>query len=571
MTVEKYSKWKDENGRSFVPVSIDGLDLLHEQILNKGTAFSERERKEFHLEGLLPPHVTTLGEQIERVYEGFCRQSSAIGKYAFLRALQDRKEILFYATVSQHLEEMLPIIYTPTVGKACQEFSHRFQVARGLYITPYNVDELPEMIHHFPSRDIRIIVATDSQGILGIGDQGVGGMGIPIGKLSLYVLGAGIHPASCLPVTLDVGTNNEQKLNDPMYLGVKKRRIVGDEYREFIAKFVDNVKKCFPSVVLQWEDFSKENAFENLERFKNQIPSFNDDIQGTGAVALAGIVSALKFKGEKLKDQHYAIYGAGAGGGGIANQIIAGLVNDGMTEQEAFERVFVLDSQGLILTNRGNLENYKRPFAKNPADSSDWKVDDKQRIGLNELVKNHRITVLIGVSGHAGAFDKTIVENMLKYTDLPLVFPLSNPTYKSEATPKDLFEYSGGRVVTATGSPYDDIEFGGKRYRIGQGNNVFIFPGVGLAAILGRFDVIEPYVFTTAAMALAERLTEEDLKEGAIYPKIDKLREISIHVAKRILEEYISKNPDCGLNREGLEDSIRSAMWSPEYLPYRKV
>jgi malic enzyme len=296
MAIEKYSKWKDETGRSFIPVSIDGLDLLHDQILNKGTAFTVRERREFHLDGLLPPHITTLPAQIERVYEGFCRQGSNIDKYGFLRSLQDRKETLYYATISKYLEEMLPIIYTPTVGEACQQFSHRFQVARGLYITPNNVDEMPEMIHHFPSRDISIIVATDSQGILGIGDQGVGGMGIPIGKLSLYVLGAGIHPASCLPITLDVGTNNEQRLNDPMYLGVKEHRIVGKEYRDFILRFVENIRKCFPNAVLQWEDFSKDNAFGNLERFRSELPSFNDDIQGTGAVTLAGIISALRIK-----------------------------------------------------------------------------------------------------------------------------------------------------------------------------------------------------------------------------------------------------------------------------------
>ena len=571
MNIEKYSKWRDDTGKSFIPVAIDGRDLLHDPVLNKGTAFTERERKEFHLEGLLPPHVTNLPAQIERVYEGFCRQQTNIDKYAFLRSLQDRKEILFYATVSKHLEEMLPIIYTPTVGEACQQFSHRFQITRGLYITPGNVDELPEMIHHFPSRDIRIIVATDSQGILGIGDQGVGGMGIPIGKLSLYVLGAGIHPGSCLPITLDVGTNNEERLSDPMYLGVKKHRIKGEEYDNFISRFVENVKQCFPKAVLQWEDFSKDNAFRNLELYRSELPSFNDDIQGTGAVTLAGIISALKMKDESLADQHYAIYGAGAGGGGIGYQIVAGLVEEGLTEREAFERIFVVDSKGLIFEDRKALEAYKKPFAKDRATVSAWETTDRGEIGLLDLIRNQRITVLIGVSGQAGSFDRPIVESLLGHTARPLVFPLSNPTSKSEAAPADLFEYSDGKVITATGSPYDDVEFDDRTFRIGQGNNVFIFPGVGLAAIIGKFDTIDPSVFTTAARALAECVSEQDYMEGSIYPRIKDLQDISVHVAKRVLEQHIDEHPDCGLSRESLDDSVRSVIWTPEYLPYKRV
>jgi len=569
VSIEKYSNWKDESGRSFIPVALDGRDLLHDPFLNKGTAFTKRERDEFHLNGLLPPHITNLSEQVARVYEGFCRLKSNINKYAFLRSLQDRKEILYYATVSKHLEEMLPIIYTPTVGEACQQFSHRFQIARGLYITPDNVDTLPEMIHHFPSGDIRVIVATDSQGILGIGDQGVGGMGIPIGKLSLYVLGAGIHPASCLPVTLDVGTNNEERLRDPMYLGVKRRRITGAEYDIFISRFVENLRKCFPKALLQWEDFSKENAFRNLDRYKTVLPSFNDDIQGTGAVALAGINTALKLKKEKLADQHFAIYGAGAGGGGIAYQIAAALVQKGLSEKEAFQRIFVLDSKGLIVKGRPSLEEYKRPFAKDPATLLDGSSDTE--VSLSHLIGNQRITVLIGVSGHAGAFTKEIVRNMLEYTDRPLVFPLSNPTHRSEAAPADLIAFTEGRVITATGSPFEDVEFNKRSYRIGQGNNVFIFPGVGLAATIGGFEKIDADVFTTAASALTDCVTEEDVGEGAIYPKIQTLREISVRVAEKVLEKHIDENPGCGLERSGLTESIRSMMWLPEYLPYKRV
>lgn len=527
--IEKYQCWKDENGEPFIPVALDGLDLIHDRILSKGSAFTDRERKEFRLSGLLPPHVSTMDEQLGRVYEGFSQSPTDIAKYAYLRALQDRKEILFYALVSRHLEEMVPIIYTPTVGKACQQFSHRYKTTRGLYITQENVDDLPEMIHHFPSRDIHIIVVTDNQGILGIGDQGVGGMGIPIGKLSLYVLGAGIHPASCLPVTLDIGTDNEQLLNDPLYLGAPHPRITGADYAQFIEKFVGHVKACFPDAVLQWEDFSKENAYRNLLKYEQVLPSFNDDIQGTGAVVLGGILSAVKIKREKLTDQVFAVYGLGAGGGGIARQIQAGLIEQGMPEKDAADRIFTFDSQGLILSNREGLSDYKKCFAKDPALVSNCSVTDRSRITLSELMAHQKITVLIGTSKQTGAFSKDIVRQMCVHCNRPMIFPLSNPTSKCEAVPEDLLNWSEGQAIIATGSP---------------------FP---------------------AAHALSECVSNEDLVVGAVYPKIKDLQQVSQHVATAILKKSAAYDPESGLRNQDIPTLIQAATWKPEYLPYRRV
>jgi malate dehydrogenase (oxaloacetate-decarboxylating)/malate dehydrogenase (oxaloacetate-decarboxylating)(NADP+) len=571
MAVEKYHRWKDEDGQPFIPVPLHGLDLLHDTFLCKGTAFTESERKIFRLQGLLPPHVSSLEEQLIRTYKSYSKIKSPIEKYEFLRALQDRKEVLFYALVCKHVQEMIPIIYTPTVGEACKQFSHRFQNTRGLYITKNNVNQIAEMIHHFPSRNIKIIVLTDSQGILGIGDQGVGGMGIPIGKLSLYVLGAGIHPASCLPITLDVGTDNEDRLNDDLYLGLKQHRMKQNEYRTFIKEVVENIKDQFPGAVLQWEDFSKEHAFENMAVYREALPSFNDDIQGTGAVTLAGLLSAMKIKNELLKDQHFIVYGAGAGGAGIAYQLKIALTEQGLSDQDAFDRVFMFDSRGLILNNRPDLEEYKVPFAKNLELTNQWKTAEHDKVSLLEFLANHRVTVLIGASTQAGVFDQSVVEAMLNYTDQPVIFPLSNPTSKCEALPQDLYQFSKGGAIVATGSPFDDVNYKGKSYRIGQGNNVFIFPGVGLAAILGKFPEILPEFFTTAAIALADFMTPEELARREVYPNIGQLREISIHVAQKILEKHSSDSPkDLGSNEE-ISELIRSAMWKPEYLPYKKV
>ncbi|MDX1302120.1 NAD-dependent malic enzyme [Photobacterium sp.] len=571
MTTGKYLRWKDEEGNEFRPVSLTGTELLNDRTLNKSTAFSYEEREAFQLSGLLPPRVQTFDDQLNRVYDGFRNASTDIEKYLFLRALQDRNETLFYALLSRHVEEMTPIIYTPTVGKACQEFSHRYQKARGLYITEDSVDEMGEMARHFIGKDIKIIVVTDSQGILGLGDQGVGGMGIPIGKLSLYTLGAGIHPAHCLPIALDVGTDNQDLLDDPMYLGMPRKRMRGEEYKAFIRKFVKQVKRHFPKAVLQWEDFSKSNAFDNLSDYEDDLPSFNDDIQGTGSVVLAGILGAVKIKNEKLADQTYVVYGAGAGGVGVADQIYAGLLKEGCSHVAAREKIFVLDSQGLVFDDRDGLDEYKKRYAKPRALAEGWHTEVLGKVSLTELINNHPVTVLLGTSGIGGAFKEEHVQKMLEYTKRPMVFPLSNPTANCEAIPEDIYKWSDGQAIVATGSPFDNVNYNGHEYRIGQGNNVFIFPGVGLASIVSQTQKVTLDMFTMASYALAECVSEEDLAAGCVYPRISKLKEVSVVVATSILENMQATEPNSLLRGKNIQQELAQQMWEPVYLPYRRV
>ncbi|WP_028863622.1 NAD-dependent malic enzyme [Psychromonas aquimarina] len=571
MSTGKYLRWKDSQGNEFRPVSIKGTELLNDRTLNKSTAFSYEEREAFSLNGLLPPRVQTFEDQLKRVYHGFRNASTDIEKYLFLRALQDRNETLFYALISRHIEEMTPIIYTPTVGKACQEFSHRYQKARGLYVTADNVNDLGGMARQFAGKDIKIIVVTDSQGILGLGDQGVGGMGIPIGKLSLYTLGAGIHPDHCLPIALDIGTDNQDLLSDPMYLGVPNKRLTGEAYKIFIKKFVEQVQLHFPKAVLQWEDFSKSNAFDNLSNYEDQLPSFNDDIQGTGAVVLAGIIGATKIKGETLAAQTYAVYGAGAGGVGVADQIFAGLLKEGISHQEARDRIFILDSRGVVFDDRADLDEYKKRFAKPVQLAADWELAEPNKASLTELINNTAITVLLGCSGVGGAFKEEHIKKMLDYTARPMIFPLSNPTSNCEALPEDIYSWSNGQTIVATGSPFDDVQFNDKQYRIGQGNNVFIFPGVGLAAITADVKKITMEMFTTASFALADFVSQEDLDAGCVFPKISSLRDVSIHVATAILEQIQQTDAQGYLRGKDINTELEAHIWEPVYLPYRRV
>ncbi|PSU35723.1 NAD-dependent malic enzyme [Photobacterium lutimaris] len=571
MTIGKYLRWKDENGNEFRPVSLTGTELLNDRTLNKSTAFTYEERDAFQLDGLLPPRVQTFEDQLNRVYDGFKNASTDIEKYLFLRALQDRNETLFYALLSRHVEEMTPIIYTPTVGKACQEFSHRYQKARGLYITEDNVENMDELARHFTGKDIKIIVVTDSQGILGLGDQGVGGMGIPIGKLSLYTLGAGIHPAHCLPIALDVGTDNQDLLDDPMYLGVPRRRMRGEEYKRFIHQFVVQVKRNFPKAVLQWEDFSKSNAFDNLSDYEEYLPSFNDDIQGTGSVVLAGILGAVKIKGESLVDQHYVVYGAGAGGVGVADQIFAGLLKEGCSHATARGKIFILDSQGLVFDDRDGLDEYKKRYAKPRALAQGWEVSEHGKVSLTELIDNYPVTVLLGTSGIGGAFKEGHIQKMMEYTRRPMIFPLSNPTANCEALPEDIYRWSDGQAIVATGSPFADVNYSGQDFRIGQGNNVFIFPGVGLAAIVSKTQKVTLDMFTTASYALAEMVADDDLAAGCVYPRISSLKQVSLHVATRILTDMQAKDPKCDLANKDIVHELAEHTWEPIYLPYRRV
>ena len=570
MSVERYQKWRDQKGKPFIPVSVDGIELINDRNLNKGSAFTKEEREIFHLEGLIPPSTGSFQDQKARVYEGYCSASTDIDKYIYLRSLQDRNETLFYGILEEHLEEMIPIIYIPTVTLACQQFSHHYQRARGLYITRENVDRMSDMVHSFPSQDVRIIVVTDSQGILGIGDIGVGGMAVPIGKLSLYTLGAGIHPSFCLPIALDIGTDNEELLQDPLYLGVGHKRIKGQEYYDLIDKFVKNVKELFPKAILQWEDFSKEHSFEILDKYKETLPSYNDDIQTTGAVVLAGVLNAMKIKGEKLQDQTFVIYGAGSGSIGFARTLCTELKNIGLDEKSINDKIFLFDSKGLVVGSRSDLTDCKKPFAKDPAILDSLNLSSSE-LSLQEVLEKSAATVLVGISGRSGSFKEEHIQAMLKNTDRPVVFPLTNPAAESEATADDLYKWSEGKAIVAAGSYFSNVTFNGKQYRIGQACNAFIFPGMGMAAMLSKIQILTDEMFTTAAHAMAACVGKVDLDSGIVYPRVKDLQAVAVRTAIGVLKLITEQNPHIGLKREDLHEIVRSNIWKPMYHPYKRV
>ena len=556
------------SGGKYLEVSLRGSSLLHSPMLNKGTAFGAQERAKFGLEGLLPPHVSTMGEQIRRVYENYSVKDDSIEKYIYLRSLQDRNETLFYALLRRYAEEMIPIIYTPTVGEAVRKGSHIYRHSRGLYISPENVDKMDAMAANIDVVNVRAIVVTDNQGILGIGDQGVGGMGIPIGKLSLYTLGAGIDPAECLPVCLDVGTDNEELLDDTLYLGERHSRLGGSTYQEFIGRFVDNIARLFPGALLQWEDFSKQNAFTNLDRYRNRILSFNDDIQGTGAVAVAGVMAAMRIKGERLEDQTFLVYGAGAGGIGIARQVFNSLMAAGLDETAAKSKMFTVDSHGLVTAGKPGLEDYKLQFATDPAALAGWDVADRGKITLLETIKNSGATVLFGTSGQPGTFTRQVVEAMGANTPAPVIFPLSNPTSKAEALPSDIIAWSGGMALVATGSPFPDVEYQGSVHSIGQGNNVFIFPGVGLGALASGARTITDEMFTAAANRLAELAPADARISMRLYPRVSELDKVSRQVALAVYRTAVKQSVASAPADADPEKRIADLVWEPDYMPY---
>ncbi|MHB8762992.1 MAG: NAD-dependent malic enzyme [Deferrisomatales bacterium] len=568
----RYRILKDENGEDVFEVDGEGFALLRNPILNKGSAFTQRERQLFKLCGFLPPTVSPLELQIERNYENYCNKPNDLEKYIFLRSLQDRNETLFYALLLKHVDEMIPIVYTPTVGLACQMYSHIFRFARGVFLHPYNIDRAVEVFQPLPFKNIEMIVVTDSEGILGIGDQGIGGMGIPVGKLSLYTGGAGINPASCLPVTLDVGTDNEQLLNDPIYLGTRQRRLRGEAYFAFIDRFVEAVQANFPNAILQWEDFSKQNAFTLLEKYRDRLPSFNDDIQGTGAVTLAGVMAAMKITGGTLAEQTFVVYGAGAGGIGVTKQIYTALRLAGLSEEEAKGRIYVLDSQGVLYEGRSGAGGYKQPFCRAAGFADGWSLASPAKVGLLDTVRNARPTVLLGLSGVKGVFTEEVVAAMAEHCPRPIVFPLSNPTNNSEAVPADLYRWTRGQAIVATGSPFPDVDFGGRVHKVGQGNNVFIFPGVGLGALAVKARSITDEMFTAAAETLAGLVSEQRLALNCVYPAMTDLRQVclrvAVAVARQAMEQGVARRP---IYPELLEETIRSRMWEPKYVKFTKA
>jgi len=550
-----------------LPTSLRGWQLLTNPRLNKGAAFSPRERDDLGIEGLLPPHVATLEEQLDRVYQSFLDFEEPLDRYIYLRALQDRNETLFHAALLAHLEEFMPIIYTPTVAEAVQEFSHIFRATRGIYISPDNIDEMDAILTNAPCDDVAIIVATDNEGILGIGDQGVGGMGIPIGKLALYTAAGGICPARCLPVCLDVGTDNQALIDDPLYLGYSAPRLPDEEYYPFLDKFVAAVKRHFPAAILQWEDFSRDRAFEVLRRYVDELPSFNDDIQGTAAMVHAATLGAMKLIGQAVRDQVFVILGAGAAGTGIARKTAALLMSEGLDEDTAWSRIYVLDSKGLVLKNRPGLDEYKIPLACDPEEVTNWQLEG-DRIGLYDVIVNARPTVLYGLSGHRGTITERDVRAMAARCDRPVIFPMSNPTANAEAVPADLLAWSDGRAVIATGSPFAPVEMGGRTYRFSQANNVAVFPGVGLGALFAQAGLVTAEMLFAAGEALHAITEPCDYAEGLILPPNRDLREMSAHVAAAVAAKAWEQGVARAPQPEGdLKKALRQAMYVPRYRP----
>jgi malic enzyme len=560
-------------GERYLPVRLRGQALMTDPMLNKGTAFTRDERAELGIGGLLPPSVCTIEMQLERVYENYRRQRDDFDRYLYLASLQDRNETLFYRLLSEHVDEMTPIVYTPTVGLACERFSHVYRQPRGLYITPDDRGRMRELLSELPYSEVSVIVATDGEGILGLGDQGAGGMGIPIGKLALYTLGAGIHPTRCLPVCLDVGTGNAQLRSDPLYLGVQRPRLEGDEYYGLLDAFVEAVAEIFPSTLLQWEDFSKQKAWTVLERYRDRLCSFNDDIQGTGAITLAGVLGVCKVDGRGLTEHRFVVHGAGAGGGGIIQVLVAAMLEAGLNAAEARARVIGLDSRGLILANRPGLEAFKHAFAADPALVSDWHLEDPNHITLSDVIANFQPTVLIGTSGQPGCFTEALIREMARHVERPAIFALSNPTSKTEVLPADALAWTEGRALVATGSPFDPVDHGTTRHRIGQGNNVFCFPGIGLGVIASGARLVTDGMLLAAARAVADEVPASSVRAGCVYPEIEDLRAVSRAVALAVAQTGISEGLAEGAlestDAEAVAARVDAHMWYPDYLPYR--
>ena len=534
-----------------------GMALLRDPLLNKGTAFTEEEREALGLRGLLPPHVHTQEEQMARSLQQLRRMADPLDKFVALNALHDRNEALFFRVICDHVDEMQPLIYTPTVGLACQRFGQIFQRPRGMFITANDRGRIANVLRNWP-RKAGIIVVTDGERILGLGDQGAQGMGIPVGKLSLYTACAGIHPSLCLPVTIDVGTNNETLLADPFYIGLRQRRITGAAYDELIDELITAAREVFPGVVIQFEDFANHNAFRLLAKYRDRICTFNDDIQGTASVALAGLFSALRVSGGKLVDQKLLFLGAGEAATGIADLTVAAMVAQGLAPAAARERCWLVDSRGLVVKSRNDLVEHKRPYAKDHAPIGDFP----------SAVKALKPTAIIGVAAVGGTFTREVLEEMARMNTRPIVFALSNPTSKAECTAEQAYRWTGGRALFASGSPFDPVKVEGRTFVPRQGNNSYIFPGVGLGAIVSGARRVTDDMFMAAARTLAQRVDEADLAQGSLYPALSRIREVSAAIAAAVAESaYASGLAGKPRPADVLAD-VKSQMYDPRYSSY---
>jgi malate dehydrogenase (oxaloacetate-decarboxylating)(NADP+) len=549
-----------EKNRRNTPVTSErrgGLSLLRDPALNKGTAFTEQERDALKLRGLLPSVVLTQEQHVARILENLRGLPNDLDKFVALNALHDRNEALFFRVICDNIDEMQPLIYTPTVGLACQRFGHIYQRPRGMFISAHDRGRIAKVLENWPYR-AGIIVVTDGERILGLGDLGANGMGIPVGKLSLYVACAGVHPNACLPVMLDVGTNNMELLDDPFYIGVRERRLRGSAYDELIEEFISAAQKVFPGVVIQFEDFANQNAFRLLKQYRDRIPTFNDDIQGTAAVALAGIFSALRVTGGKLTDQTILFLGAGEAAAGIADLVVSAMASQGLKEEEARRRCWLVDSHGLVVKSRTDLVEHKQPYAHEHAPVGDFL----------SAIKALRPTAIIGVAAVGGTFTREVLEEMARLNERPIIFALSNPTSKAECTAEEAYRHTGGRALFACGSPFDPVNLNGQTFVPRQGNNSYIFPGVGLGAIASGAQRITDEMFMSAAYCLAHDVTETDLKQGSLYPALPRIREVSGNIATAVAEVAHRRNLGTGAVPSDIRAHVRAQMYDPHYQSY---
>ncbi len=551
--------------------TLKGKEVLSNPFINKGTAFTKEEREELGLDGLLPPQVLTLDEQANRTYEQYSMRTTDLFKNGLLYDLYNRNVVLFYRLLKEHLAEMLPIIYTPTVGEAIQTYSHSYHRPGGLYLSIDHPEGVEKGFANLglSRNDIDLIVVTDSESILGIGDQGVGGINIAIGKLAVYTAAAGIDPSRVLPVVLDVGTNNQSLIEDPIYIGNKFARVRGERYDDFIDLFVHTARKFFPEVLLHWEDLGNVNARNILDKYGDKILTFNDDIQGTGAVTLAAIMSALKTTETSLKDQRIIVFGPGAAGIGNADQMADAMVLEGLTREEAYDRFWAIDYRGLLTDETPDVLKFQKPYVRKAEEVKNWESNEDGIITLLEVVKKVKPTILIGTSGQAGAFTEEIVKEMAKYVERPIIMPMSNPTHLAEAVPENLIKWTDGKALIATGSPFADVEYNGVSYEIGQSNNAFVFPGLGLGAIVAKAQVISKGMFTAAANAVAE-MCNNSQPGASLLPSIEKLHDVSIYVAVEVAKAAIEE----GIARADISDvpkAVVDAVWQPEYKKVKSV
>ena len=540
-----------------------GMDLLDTPLLNKGTAFSDAERTQFGLHGLLPPHVETLEEQVVRAYEAYARKDDDLERHIYLRALQDNNEVLFYRLLLEHIEEMTPIVYTPTVALACQQFSHIYRRPRGMIISYPQRDSIVQLLRNRPNPNVDVIVVTDGERILGIGDQGVGGLGIPIGKLSFYTLIGGIRPERTLPIVLDVGTNNAERLDDPEYLGWRHERIAGDDYFVFIEQFVDAVKQELPETCLQWEDFANPHARPILECYRDQLLTFNDDIQGTAAIALGAILGAIKVTGKSLKDQQIVVLGAGSAATGVADGLRAAITEEGLTEAQARSRFWLVNSKGVLHSGRKDLSPEQMIYAQPENRIAGWPQTSNGNVGLADVIGHIDATILIGLSTVGGAFSEEIVREMARKVERPIIFPLSNPTSKSEATAEDLIRWTYGRALVATGSPFAPVNYDGRKIPIAQCNNVYIFPAVGLGVVASRARRITDPMMLAAARALAGNSPALNDSSASLLPPLTDLRRVAAEIA---VEVGIAAQKD-GVAAQATEGELRARVMATQWTP----